>query len=227
MHSSNCGCSRCLSAAGLFAAPGFPLPPALLTPGTAAKSPFSESESLELAAHLLDVKSEQELDHFLGDLVSKAWKGIKQVGRTVAQVAKPLGNVLKPLVKTALPIVGGALGSFIPIPGVGTALGSAVGGMIGNAIGDEVGEVEGLHRDIEVAKRIVDVAGSAARTAAQSPPGADPHAAALAAVLKAVQQRMPQLAQQLQQLQAQANPRTAGRQGQWIQRRNRIEILGA
>jgi hypothetical protein len=217
MHSSNCGCGRCLGAAGLFAAPT----------AAAAGSPFSEAENLELAAQLLDVKSEQELDHFLGDLVGKAWKGIRQVGRTVAQVAKPLAGVLKPIVKTALPMVGGALGSFIPIPGVGTALGSAVGGMIGNAIGNEVGEVEGLHRDIEVAKRIVDVAGSAARMAAQSPATGDPHASAQAAVLKAVQTHMPQLTPQLQKIQAQSSPRAAGRQGRWIQRRNRIEILGA
>jgi len=191
-----------------------------------AASPFSESETLELAAQLLDVKSEQELDHFLGSLVSKAWKGIKQVGRTVAQVAKPLGGVLKPLVKTALPIVGGALGSFIPIPGVGTALGSAVGGMIGNAIGNEVGEVSGLHRDLEVAKKIVDVAGAAARNVASSGPGADPQAVAKAAVLKAAHEHMPQLSQQLQKLASQ-DPRIEGRQGKWIQRRNRIEVLGA
>jgi len=225
MQHQHCGCRHCSIQLGdPF---NSPVP---RSPGSrvGASSPFSESETLELAAQLLDVKSEQELDQFLGGLVSKAWKGIKQVGKTVAQVAKPLGGVLKPLVKTALPIVGGALGSFIPIPGVGTALGSAVGGMIGNAIGNEVGEVSGLYRDLEVAKKVVDVAGSAVRNVASNAAGGDPEAAAKTAVLKAVHEHMPQLGQQLQRLLTQ-DPRIEGRQGKWIQRRNsnRIEILGA
>jgi hypothetical protein len=224
MHHSHCGCHRCSNQSD---DPFTAVPSLSALSRAGASSPFSQSETLELAAQLLDVKSEQELDHFLGSLVSKAWKGIKQVGRTVAQVAKPLGGVLKPLVKTALPIVGGALGSFIPIPGVGTALGSAVGGMLGNAIGNEVGEVSGLHRDLEVARKIVDVAGTAARNVAASPPGSDPQTLAKMAVVKAMHEHMPQLGQQLQKLLAQ-DPRTAGRQGNWIQRRsNRIEIFGS
>jgi len=38
-------------------------------------------------------------------------------------------------------IVGGALGSLIPIPGVGTAVGAALGGAVGPAVVNAVGSV--------------------------------------------------------------------------------------
>ena len=84
--------------------------------------PLNEVEELELAAELLSISSEEELDQFLGKLFKRVWKGVKKVGRFVGKVASPLGKVLKGIAKKALPFVGGALGSFIPIPGVGTAL---------------------------------------------------------------------------------------------------------
>ncbi|HEX8604771.1 MAG TPA: hypothetical protein VF774_19160, partial [Pseudoduganella sp.] len=89
--------------------------------------PFSEMDETALAMELLSVASEEELEQFLGGLFKKAWSGIKKVGSVVAKVAKPLGGVLKGIAKTALPFVGSALGSMIPIPGVGTMIGRAAG----------------------------------------------------------------------------------------------------
>src|SRR5690242_12159128 len=93
---------------------------------TYGESPFSEAEEMELAMELLSVSSEEELEQFLGKFLKSAWKGIKKVGRGIVKVARPF-------LKKALPLVGGALGSFIPIPGVGTAVGSALGGALGKA----------------------------------------------------------------------------------------------
>src|SRR5690606_32265145 len=89
---------------------------------------LDEIEEMELAADLLAVSSEEELDQFLGKIFKKIGKGIKKVGKGLGRVVRPLGGMLKGIAKKALPFVGGALGSFIPIPGVGTAVGSALGG---------------------------------------------------------------------------------------------------
>ena len=66
--------------------------------------PLNEVEEMELAAELMAVSSEEELDQFLGKFFKRAWKGIKKV-------ARPLGGILKGIAKKALPFVGGALGS--------------------------------------------------------------------------------------------------------------------
>ena len=75
------------------------------------------------------------MEQFLGNVFKKVWKGIKKI-------AKPLGGVLKSVAKKALPFVGSALGSFIPIPGVGTAIGGALGTAVSKALELEYGELE-------------------------------------------------------------------------------------
>lgn len=64
-------------------------------------SPFSEAEELELAAELLEVTDEYEIEEFLGSL-------IKRIRRTVGRVLPPsirrsLGGFLKGAVRKALP----------------------------------------------------------------------------------------------------------------------------
>jgi hypothetical protein len=123
-----------------------------------AKGPLDEIEEMELAEELLRISSEEELDQFLGDLFKKAWRGVKKV-------AAPLSGVLKGIAKKALPFVGGALGSMIPIPGVGTALGTAIGGAASKLL--EV-DLEGLsqeEQEFELARRYVRLAGHAAQAA--------------------------------------------------------------
>ncbi|HEX3140859.1 MAG TPA: hypothetical protein VHQ87_12445, partial [Rhizobacter sp.] len=127
------------------------------------ESPFSEAEETELALELLSVASEEELDQFLGKLFKGAWKGLKKVGSAVGKIAKPLGGALKGLAKTTLPFVGGALGSFIPIPGVGTALGTALGSAVSSALEAEFSELEAEEQEFEMAKRFVRIAGTAAQ----------------------------------------------------------------
>lgn len=109
---------------------------------------------IALAAELLAVSNEEELNQFLGKLVRGVGRGFKRFARS--GLGKTLMGALKPLAKAALPAIGGALGSFIPIPGVGTALGSAAGRALGNAL-----EVQGMSaedRDFEIARRVVRTA---------------------------------------------------------------------
>src|SRR5436190_6203108 len=75
---------------------------------------------MELAAELLEITNEQELEQFLGDIVKSVGSFVK------GPVGQALGGVLKNVAKTALPAVGGALGTMIA-PGIGTAIGSQLG----------------------------------------------------------------------------------------------------
>jgi hypothetical protein len=183
--------------------------------------PFDEAEEYELAMELLSVSSEEELDQFLGKLVKGAWKGLKKVGSAIGKVAKPLGGVLRGVAKAALPFVGGALGSFIPIPGVGTMIGRAVGQAVSSALEAELVGLEGEMRDLEMARRFVRVAGSAAQQAAQRAATGEPQAVARDAVLAAARRHLPQMGQA-----AQGRAPAVRNGGRWTRRDGRIVLLG-
>jgi len=181
---------------------------------------FSEAELMELTMELLSVSNEAELDQFLG----KIWRGIKKVGKVVGKVARPLGGILKGIAKKALPFVGGALGSFIPIPGVGTALGSALGGALSKALEAEFQGMEAEERDFEMARRFVQLAGTAAKQAALASPGTDPVQAAQAAITHAARLHVPSLGA------AFPVSGTAGGQaktGRWMRRGRNIIIVNS
>jgi hypothetical protein len=171
-----------------------------------AHGPFSEAEETELALELLSVSSEEELDQFLGKL-------IKGVGSAVGKIAKPLSGALKGLAKKALPFVGGALGSFIPIPGVGTAVGSALGSAVSKALEAEFADLELEEQEFEMARRFVRIAGTAAQHAARSATPLDSEGAVRSAVMSAARRHVPKLA--------------GASQGRWMRRGNQIVILGA
>lgn len=153
--------------------------------GKCGRRPFSPEQETELAMELLSVGSEAELEQFLGKMFKGIWKGIKKV-------AKPLGGILKGVAKTALPFVGGALGSMIPIPGVGTALGSALGGALSKALEMELQEMPEIDREFELARRFVRIVGSAAQSAGH---GDDSPQAVRQAVLEALRTHAPRFGQ--------------------------------
>lgn len=185
-----------------------------------SEGPFSESEAWELAAELLAVSTEAELDRFLGSLVKRAWSGVKKVGQVAGRLARPLGGVLRTVAKTALPFVGGALGSFIPIPGVGTALGSALGGALSQALEAELGELNHEERELEMAHRFVQMAGTAARLAADAAGQADPRRVVERALTQAARQHLPGLPANL------ASGRVMSPTGRWHRRGHVIVVSG-
>src|SRR5688500_4680314 len=65
-----------------------------------------EAEEMEVAAQLLEITNESELDQFIGDLLKKAARGIRAV--IPSSVQRPLALTLKGVLKRALPVVGGA-----------------------------------------------------------------------------------------------------------------------
>jgi hypothetical protein len=226
MHNPDCPCPKCQAARQFEWAESQLSGFGEVYGESAYESPFSEAEELELAAELLSVASEEELEQFLGKLFKSAWKGIKKVGSFVGKVAKPLGGVLRGVAKAAMPFVGGALGSFIPIPGVGTAIGSALGGALGKALELEYGQMQPEDRELEMARRFVRLAGDAARLAAQADPSGDPQQEAETAILNAARRQVPNLPSLPGMSQASAGMRGRRLSGRWIRRGNSIVVIG-
>ena len=190
MHASTCPCPKCqMARQAAFESESF----GYEFGGFAGElsSPLTEAEEVELATELMAVSSEAEMEQFLGNVFKSAWKGIKKVGSAVGKIATPLGGVLKAVAKQALPFVGSALGSFIPIPGVGTVVGGALGTALSNALELEYGELESEEAEFEAARRFVRIAATAAQQAASAPPAADAMSAASRAVISAARQHLP------------------------------------
>lgn len=178
-------------------------------------SVFNEQQELELAAELLEVSNEQELEQFLGGLIGMAGKALG--GLVKGPIGKTLGGALKGIAKKALPIAGGALGTFFGGP-VGTALGSSLGSMAGSALGLEFEGLSAEDREFEAAKQFVRLAGDAVKTALDAPPHADPAAVAHAAVADAARIYAPGLAG--------GQRSSQGRSGRWVRRGSQIVLFG-
>jgi hypothetical protein len=116
-----------------------------------------ESEAateLELAAHLLEIHSEEELEQFLGDVLSGAVQGARALAAT--PTGQALTGILKDAAKQALPVVGGAIGKAIS-PGSGQAWGERAGRAAGDLLGLELEGLSHEDREFEVAKRVVQM----------------------------------------------------------------------
>ncbi len=117
-------------------------------------------------------------------------------------------------------MVGGALGTMIPIPGVGTAVGSALGGALSKALELEYGELQQEDREFEVARSIVRIAGTAAQNFQPPPPGGNVQAAVQSAIANAARQHLPNFA-----LPGTSKPsRTSGT---WVRRGGTLVVVGA
>lgn len=174
-----------------------------------------EFNEAEWAAELLTIGNEAELDQFFGKLFRTVAKGVSSIARS--PVGKMIGGALKQVAKTALPTLGSALGSFIPIPGVGTALGGMAGKALANALEMEAAGMSMEDREFEAAQGVVRLAANAARAASSAPAGANPSAVASQAIKSAIAAITT------------ANAQAPGRhrnQGQWIRRGNTIVIVG-
>ena len=234
MHPMTCGCARCRNQ-GELEVLGFEGDAGEFESADESAYEFEgamdDAREVELALELLSVSSEEELDQFLGKLVSGAWKGLKKVGSAVGKIAKPLGGVLRSVAKTALPFVGGALGSFIPIPGVGTMIGRAVGQAVSSALEAETAGLDPDARDLEMARRFVRIADTAARQAASAVTrGVEPVRAVQQAVASAARQQVPGMAAMQGQGAVARSAARAGLAGararRWVRRGNTIVVHG-
>jgi hypothetical protein len=189
---------------------------------TEAESAFSEDEEMELAAELLEVNDEYELDQFLGKLFRRARRA---VGRIVPpSVMRTVGGYLKGAVKRAL-------------PGVARRVGMAIGGPAGGAIAGRLAplagrffglELEGLSaedQEYEVARRMVRFAGAAAQQAAMTPAAGSAQTVAQSAVASAAKRHAPGFLRGSAASSSVLSP-SRGRSGKWVRRGRKIVILG-
>jgi hypothetical protein len=146
---------------------------------------LGEGELMELAAELLEVRDEQELDRFLGSVFKKvkAFAG--------GPIGKALGGALKGVLKTALPIAGKVAGSFFGGP-IGGTIGGKLGSMAGNLFEMELEGLSQEDREFEAAKQFVRFASEAVKNASSSP-GGNPVAIARSAIAAAAQNHAPGL----------------------------------
>ena len=183
----------------------------------------SEQEELELAMELLSVQNEYEMEQFLGKLVKGIGRGLKAVGR----VALP---ALKSLAKVALPIAGTALGSFIPIPGVGSMIGGALGRAAANALELEFAGMDPGQADIEKARRMVRILRSAVGELSSALGSSAPESAVRSALRSAVQRNIPGVNLSALNLAARAGSgsatATTTASGRWWRRGNTIVVDG-
>jgi hypothetical protein len=139
--------------------------------GETAMSPAQEAE---FAGHLLQVRDEEELDHFLGglvDFVGKAVQGIRGAARSPQ--GRALIHAVKPLARAALPALGGAIGTAIA-PGIGTQVGRTLGSAASSLFETEMSAMTPEEEEFETARRFVRYASAAAQDAACAPQGAPP-----------------------------------------------------
>jgi hypothetical protein len=186
---------------------------------------LSEDEVMELAAELMEVRDEQELDRFLSDALKRASRALGPV--VSSPLGQAVGGMLKGVAKKALPLAGTAVGTWLGGP-LGAKIGSGLATMAGNALGLEGESWSQEDREYEGAKQFVRLAADSVKNAAQMGPGVDPRAAAQASVAQAARTLAPGLLQSSAPL-AQTWRRDMaanGNSGLWRRRGNRIVLYG-
>ena len=153
---------------------------------------FDEVNEMELAAELLEVSNEAELEQFLGSLIKKAGKAIGGIARS--PIGRALGGALKAVAKKALPIAGTALGNLV-VPGLGGMIGGKLASAAGNMFGLELEGLSPQDREFEVARRFVRFAGATTQRALRTPPSIPPGRAVRSALVGAARRHAPGLLQ--------------------------------
>ncbi len=196
------------------------------------EGPFDEGEEMELAAELLTVGSEEEMEYFLGKLIRRAAKGVKSFARSKA--GRAVGGILRSVAKKALPIAGAALGNLV-IPGAGGLVGGKLASMAGRAFGLELEGMSPEDQEFEVARRFVRLAGATAQNASRASSTAPPKAVAKSALVAASKAHAPGLVKPASRIRTGGSSRdtrgrsngASGQSGRWVRRGRRIVLLGA
>ena len=194
--------------------------------GEEGEGPFGEDQEIELAAELLTVSDDAELDQFLGKLFRRAGKTARRALGTAA--GKRLKTLLRGAAKKALPLAGRA---------VGTYFGGAKGGALGARLAAKGGQIFGLElegmspedQELEVARRYVRFAGEAARRAGRMGAHGDPRQVAGAALSAAARRHAPGMLRGggLAAAGGSGRQRGARRSGRWVRRGQSIVLFGA
>ena len=186
---------------------------------------FSEAEEMELAAELMEVRDEQELDRFLSDVINKAARALGGVVRS--PLGQAVGGMLKGVAKKALPLAGTAVGTWLGGP-LGAKVGSGLATLAGNALGLEAESWSQEDREFEGAKQFVRLAATPSRTRLRRRPAWTRERPRRRELARAAQTLAPGLLQSSAPL---AQPwrrdmAAGGNSGRWLRRGNRIVLYG-
>ena len=179
---------------------------------------FSEAEEMELAAQLMEVNSEEELDRFLGDLIRKAGRALGSFVNSPSGQA--IGGILKGAVRQILPHAAGALGTYVGGP-LGAQISSGLASMAGNEMEAESFEQE--DREFAGARQFVRVGADTVRNTVAAGPHVEAMEAAQAGIAQAAHALAPAL---LQPPTPGMGPCRCGESGSWQRRGNTIVIYG-
>jgi hypothetical protein len=131
---------------------------------------INQDLEVQLAAELLSIGSDEELDQFLGGLVRRIGSGFSRFARSGA--GRAVFGALRSAAKAALPKLASMGASMIP--GVGPLI-APLAGKAASALGDRLGlEVEGMSNEdsqFEIARRVIRVGFDAARAIDGMPEG--------------------------------------------------------
>jgi hypothetical protein len=185
-----------------------------------AEGEAQDDRETELAAEMLSVSDEQELDEFFSKLLRGA-RGV--LGSPAGQKLKDL---LRKTARTALPLAGQAVGGYF-----GGDRGAAFGGKVAAAGGQLFGlELEGLSgedTEMQVARRFVRFAGDAAQRLSASGSNGKPYQAAKDAFLAAARRHAPGIISRISGGTSTAATAGSSRtEGRWIRRGRKILVLG-
>src|SRR3984957_3240141 len=111
-----------------------------------------EHRELELASELLEVGSEQELEQFLGDLISGAAGAVGRFAES--PTGRAVGGILKDAARKALPILGQAVGGYVA-PSGGGGWGRRGGGAASQLFELELEGLSSEDKEFELARRYV------------------------------------------------------------------------
>ena len=136
-----------------------------------AEGVFDETEEMELAADLLSLGSEAELDESLRKLIRSAARAVN--GTVTRDVGTALGGAIKTVAQDLVPVMG------------------APAAAAGEVFGIETEGLSGEDQDFEVMRRFVRFAGAAAGRAARAPRGLNPRSIARSALVSAARRLAP------------------------------------
>lgn len=141
---------------------------------------FDEHREMELAIALLEVANEQQLDHFLGDLIQTA---SSEIGDPVkSPVGRAICSELKTAARQALLLAARAIGERRG-SSLGAQLGRGLASIAGRALGLELEGLSGEDREFEAIRQFIRFAGMTVKIAEGIAANGDPaHVAHRAAV---------------------------------------------
>lgn len=181
----------------------------------ASNGVFDESQELELAAGLLEVANDKQLDQFLRDLIRKGDTATGSL-MTPSQV-HAVGDVLKRAIYDILPIRSIEHGATMR-SSIGAQLASGLSSVAGQVLGLELEGLSPEDREFEAIRQFVRFAGETVKNSGQASVNTTPQETAHRAAAEAAETYAPGLFA--------AEPQVANDRGHWILCRDKIILFG-